>query len=197
MQTYVKELERDEKILSEKISRQSAELDRAEKRLRSLTTVRPHYRDEYDRQEQELERLYQAYLEKFRNLEYLEHQMDLYTQQEEEKFEANQEHLRRMRDKIKAEEWRMIRGEDDGGDEEGQLEQLLAREEALGSRAQSRGKPGYGQGTRAERGMKFQGNMGAEDEDDDEGIENDEGEEEDDDDDDFQARRDDSGDDDF
>ena len=115
MQTYVKELERDEKILSEKISRQSAELDRAEKRLRSLTTVRPHYRDEYDRQEQELERLYQAYLEKFRNLEYLEHQMDLYTQQEEEKFEANQEHLRRMRDKIKAEEWRMIRGEDDGG----------------------------------------------------------------------------------
>ena len=86
MQTYVKELERDEKILSEKISRQSAELDRAEKRLRSLTTVRPHYRDEYDRQEQELERLYQAYLEKFRNLEYLEHQMDLYTQQEEEKF---------------------------------------------------------------------------------------------------------------
>ena len=40
-----------------------------------------------------------------------------------------------------------------------------------------------GQGTRAERGMKFQGNMGAEDEDDDEGIENDEGEEEDDDDD--------------
>jgi clusterin-associated protein 1 len=198
MKNYVNELERDEKILEEKIKRQSAELDRAEKRLKSLTTVRPHYMDEYERQEQELERLYQQYLEKFRNLDYLEHQMDLYTQAEEEKFSANQESLRKMREKIKAEEWRMLRGEDEmGGNDEGQIEQLLAREEALGSRAQSRGKPQ--QGKFEERGRrgdnhKFGGDLNGPREEDEEedlgedGIEDDEGDQ-DDDEDQFEARR--------
>jgi clusterin-associated protein 1 len=114
MKNYVKNLEKDERVLEEKIKRQSVELDRAEKRLKGLTNVRPAYMDEYERQEQELERLYQLYLEKFRNLDYLEHQMDMYTQAEEEKFNANQEHLRKMREKIKAEEWKMLRGEDEG-----------------------------------------------------------------------------------
>jgi clusterin-associated protein 1 len=113
MKNYVNDLERDEKILEEKIRRQTIELERAEKRLKGITNVRPAYQDEYDRHEQELERLYQIYLEKFRNLDYLEHQMDLYTQAEDEKFHANQEHLRKMREKIKAEEWRMLRGEDE------------------------------------------------------------------------------------
>ena len=113
MKNYVVELEKDEQILEQKIKKQSIELERAEKRLKSLTNVRPHYMDEYERQEQELERLYQAYLEKFRNLDYLEHQMDLYTQAEEEKFNSNQEALRKMREKIKAEEWKMLRGEDE------------------------------------------------------------------------------------
>lgn len=113
MKNYVNDLERDEKILEEKIRRQTIELDRAEKRLKGITTVRPAYMDEYERHEQELERLYQIYLEKFRNLDYLEHQMDLYTLAEDEKFNANQEHLRKMREKIKAEEWRMLRGEDE------------------------------------------------------------------------------------
>jgi clusterin-associated protein 1 len=113
MKNYVNELEKDERLFDEKIRRQSTELERAEKRWRGLTTVKPHWNEEFERQEQELERLYQLYLEKFRNLDYLEHQMDLYTQAEEEKFNANQEHLRKMREKIKAEEWRMLRGEDD------------------------------------------------------------------------------------
>jgi clusterin-associated protein 1 len=113
MKNYVNDLERDEKILEEKIRRQTVELERAEKRLKGITTVRPAYMDEYERHEQELERLYALYLEKFRNLDYLEHQMDLYTAAEEDKFNANQEHLRKMREKIKAEEWRMLRGEDE------------------------------------------------------------------------------------
>lgn len=113
MQKYVANLEKDEKILEEKIRRQSTELERAEKRLKSFTTVRPGFMDEYERMEQELERLYSKYLEKFRNLDYLEHQLDLYNQAEEEKFEESQKALKRMQDRIKDEEMRILRGEEE------------------------------------------------------------------------------------
>lgn len=89
MSNYVKDLEKDEFQLTKKINIQNQELERARKRLVTITNVKPSYQNEYNRYEEELERLYQTYLEKFRNLEYLEHQMDLYTQAEEEKFEAN------------------------------------------------------------------------------------------------------------
>lgn len=42
--------------------------------------------DEYERLEAELERLYQVYVEKYRNLDYLEHQLDEYNRIEEEKL---------------------------------------------------------------------------------------------------------------
>ena len=111
MQGVVNTLEKDEKVLDEKIKRQSQALEREEKRLRSMTNVKPAYMDEYERLEQELERYYALYLDKFRNLDYLEHQLDLYNQAEEEQFEENQKALKTMREKIKADEWRMIRGE--------------------------------------------------------------------------------------
>lgn len=113
MKKYVTNLEKDEKLLEEKIRRQSTELERAEKRLKSLTNVRPGFMDEYERMEQELERLYAKYLEKFRNLDYLEHQLDLYSQAEEEKFQESQKALKRMQDRIKDEEMRILRGEEE------------------------------------------------------------------------------------
>ena len=90
MQNYVVNLEKDEKTLEEKIKRQSVELERAEKRLKSLTNVRPAFMDEYERLEQELEKLYTKYVEKMRNVDYLEHQLDLYNQTEEEKLAESQ-----------------------------------------------------------------------------------------------------------
>jgi clusterin-associated protein 1 len=150
MQNVVSNLEKDEKVLDEKIKRQSQALEREEKRLKSLINVRPAYMDEYERLEQELERFYTLYLEKFRNLDFLEHQLDLYNQAEEEKFQENQKALKKMQEKIKAEEWRMIRGEEEI--DENLLDQQLLREENLNSRAQSRGKQAGGQGRFEERG---------------------------------------------
>ncbi len=43
--------------------------------------------DEYERLERELEKIYEEYIEKFRNLDYLEHELDLYNQMELEKFD--------------------------------------------------------------------------------------------------------------
>ena len=52
------------------------DLERAEKRFQTLTNVKPAYMDEYERLENELEKLYTIYIDKFRNLEYLEHELD-------------------------------------------------------------------------------------------------------------------------
>lgn len=113
MATVVVNLEKDEKVLDEKIKRQTQALEKEEKRLKTLKEVRPAYQDDYERLEQELERLYGIYLEKFRNLDYLEHQMDVYTQIEEERFQDNQKALKKIQEKINANEWRMIRGEEE------------------------------------------------------------------------------------
>lgn len=78
MKSYVSNLEKDEKTLEEKIKKRQLDLERVEKRMVNLINVKPAYMDEYLRLEKELERLYSIYLEKFRNLDYLEHQMDRY-----------------------------------------------------------------------------------------------------------------------
>ena len=72
MKGYVTNLERDNDKLENLIKKKSRELQRLDKRLKSLTNVRPAFMDEYERQEKELEMLYNIYLEKFRNIDYLE-----------------------------------------------------------------------------------------------------------------------------
>merc|ERR1712025_517877 len=52
------------------------ELERHEKRLKSLESVRPAFMDEYEKLEVDLKREYEVYLEKFRNLDYLEHRLN-------------------------------------------------------------------------------------------------------------------------
>jgi clusterin-associated protein 1 len=52
--------------------------------------VKPAFMDEYDRLEAELERLYQVYVEKYRNLDYLEHQLGDYNRNEEDMFKSAQ-----------------------------------------------------------------------------------------------------------
>jgi clusterin-associated protein 1 len=72
MKLYVENLQEDNENLESKIKKKSKELQRCEKRLKSLTNVRPPFMAEYERSEKELEMLYNIYLEKFRNLDYLE-----------------------------------------------------------------------------------------------------------------------------
>lgn len=45
--------------------------------------------DEYEKIEVELSRLYEVYMEKFRNLTYLEQQLDEYNRLEQDKFEVS------------------------------------------------------------------------------------------------------------
>lgn len=110
------ELSQDEKNLDAKIKKKKQELDRCTKRLSSLTNVRPAFMDEYEKLEYELERVYETYISRFRNLDYLEHELDTLNKEEEEKMEENERALKRMQKRLREEEWRMLRGE--GGDDE-------------------------------------------------------------------------------
>jgi len=53
-------------------------LERAEKRLKGIENVKPEYQEEYERLENELERFYTIYVEKFTNIDYLEYELDMY-----------------------------------------------------------------------------------------------------------------------
>lgn len=107
------ELSRDEKQLELKIRKKRQELERSKKRLGSLATVRPAFMDEYEQLEQELERYYEQYVWRFRNLDYLEHEVDVLNREETERMEENDRALKRMQKRLRDEEWRLLRGEED------------------------------------------------------------------------------------
>merc|ERR1712072_1043519 len=67
------------------------ELERHEKRLSSLQNVRPAFMDEYEKLEGELQKQYSVYLERFRNLDYL--QADLQTYHAADKAEEDAEKI--------------------------------------------------------------------------------------------------------
>ena len=66
----------DEANLQMKIDKKKTELDRQQKRLQSLQTVRPAFMDEFERLEEELSAHYHYYLQNHRNLAYLESELE-------------------------------------------------------------------------------------------------------------------------
>ena len=107
----------DEQTLSQRVEKRQQELSRAEKRLASIASVRPAYMDEYDRLQENLQELFTRYLDKLRNLEYLEHELEQYNRQREEVLQDSQRKLKKLQKKLREKELRILRGEHDiGGD---------------------------------------------------------------------------------
>lgn len=94
----------DEANLEAKIEKKRNELERNQKRLQTLQSVRPAYMDEYDKLEEDLQKFYDAYLIKFRNLTYLESQLEDYVRGEQDKFEEAEEKIKEMASRLKREE---------------------------------------------------------------------------------------------
>ncbi|KAL8597453.1 Clusterin-associated protein 1 [Nucella lapillus] len=111
----------DEANLEAKIEKRKAELDRNNKRLQTLQSVRPAYMDEYERLEVDLQKLYDSYLERFRNLAFLEHQLDDCHKAEQDRMEETEEALKMMAGKIRLEEQKQHKITDDDEDEEEKL----------------------------------------------------------------------------
>ncbi|ORX77144.1 hypothetical protein BCR32DRAFT_223596 [Anaeromyces robustus] len=110
-QLKLENLSADEVNLKGKIQKRKVELDRAEKRLKSLKSVRPTFMEDYEKLEEDLKVLYQEYMDKYRNLTYLEQQLEEYNRQEQDKSDENELNLKKMQNKLREEEWKMLRGE--------------------------------------------------------------------------------------
>ncbi|XP_041646504.1 clusterin-associated protein 1 homolog isoform X2 [Cheilinus undulatus] len=170
----------DETSLDAKIEKKRQELERNRKRLQTLQSVRPAFMDEYEKIEEELKKQYDTYVEKFRNLCFLESQLDEYHRLEQERFEEAENTMRMMQHKLREEERDLMKSslkdedsymdvpEDEGSDSD--------MEENRPS------KPGPTRnGFLTGRGARFTGNMqgGDSDETDDSEIDVDEDDEED------------------
>ncbi|XP_035573153.1 clusterin-associated protein 1 isoform X2 [Canis lupus baileyi] len=111
----------DEANLEAKIEKRKLELERNRKRLQTLQSVRPAFMDEYEKIEEELQKQYDVYLEKFRNLAYLEQQLEDHHRMEQERFEEAENTLRLMQNKLKEEEKRLLRSGSEPGEPEAAL----------------------------------------------------------------------------
>eukprot|EP00794_Sanderia_malayensis_P008947 gene8947-9901_t len=79
----------DEANLEAKIEKRKQELERNQKRLRSLESVRPAFMDEYEKLEVDLQSLYEVYVEKYRNQSYLEQLLEDVDKSDQEKNEVS------------------------------------------------------------------------------------------------------------
>ncbi|XP_037105901.1 clusterin-associated protein 1 homolog isoform X2 [Syngnathus acus] len=178
----------DEANLDAKIEKKKQELERSRKRLQTLQSVRPAFMDEYEKIEEDLQKQYEIYVAKFKNLCFLESQLEDYHQLEQERFEEAENTLRMMQQNLKEEDRDLMRSSlkdvdsdmdvlEDEGDMDSDLEESRPsnpRPTRNGSMAAKQMSDLFGRGTR------FTGNMqgGDSDESEDSEIEVDEDDEE-------------------
>ncbi|NWV08351.1 CLUA1 protein, partial [Ptilonorhynchus violaceus] len=123
----------DEANLEAKIEKRKLELERSQKRLQTLQSVRPAFMDEYEKIEEQLQKQYSSYLEKFRNLTYMEQLLDDHRRNEQEMFEEAANMLRLIQNRLKEEEQHLLKSgsnddsdieiqEDEGSESEGDLQ---------------------------------------------------------------------------
>ncbi|NWU90025.1 CLUA1 protein, partial [Upupa epops] len=109
----------DEVTLEAKIEKRKLELERSQKRLQTLQSVRPAFMDEYEKIEEQLQKQYSSYLEKFRNLTYMEQLLEDHHRTEQEMFEEASNMLRLMQNRLKEEEQHLLKsGNSDDSDVE-------------------------------------------------------------------------------
>ena len=96
---------------TKKIKRKTLEIQRADNKINRFVKGggnKNPFTDEMERLEKEIEKIYATYLEKFRNLDYLEHKVDLYNEMEKEKTEQARNRLMKMQQQIREDEDKMI-----------------------------------------------------------------------------------------
>jgi clusterin-associated protein 1 len=150
------ELKSDEEALDAKIKKKQADLERNEKRLRNLQSVRPAFMDEYEKLERELERQYEIYLERYRNLDFLEHEMDLYRQAEQERLKESNRRLSSMQAHLRQEELNSLRHDPDAKPMNDGLGRR--RDDALGDDGLNMRRPGAANSVRRDGGRDERSN---------------------------------------
>ncbi|KAK7200312.1 putative intraflagellar transport protein A1 [Novymonas esmeraldas] len=112
-QQSIVNLNADESNLEQKIENKKAHLERAQKQYKSAMATNPAFLKEYENHEKKLQAQFVNYLEQYRNLEFLEHQVAKYNAKEDAVLEEQETKLKVMRERLRKEELKNIRA--DGG----------------------------------------------------------------------------------
>ncbi|KAI3368659.1 hypothetical protein L3Q82_025661 [Scortum barcoo] len=170
----------DETSLDNKIEKKKQELERNRKRLQTLQSVRPAFMDEYEKIEEDLQKQYDTYVEKFKNLCFLESQLDEYHRLEQERFEEAENMLRTMQQKLREEERDLMRSSLKDEDSDMDVPEDEGSDSDMEESRPSKPRPTRNS-IMAGRGARFIGNMqgGDSDETEDSEIDVDEDDEED------------------
>lgn len=172
----------NEANLDTKIEKKKSELERNQKRLATLQTVRPAFMDEYERLESELEEVYRLYVDKYRNLVYLESQLEEYERLDQERFEEAESKLKDMARRMHDEENKLVLAAGEGATEidlanTGELEDDILGETTerqrrpLRNMRRSAGRSGGHKGAVAGENIQMFGSMQGGDDEDDESLE--------------------------
>lgn len=124
MMKYEETLKEDERSLEEKIKRKTLEIQRAENKLNRYKNGggnKNPFTDEMERLEKDIEKVYSDYLDRFRNLDYLEHKVDQYNELEKEKTQLAKDNLMKMQQKIREDEDKMLTCDGDRDDFNGPM----------------------------------------------------------------------------
>ncbi|XP_021164211.2 clusterin-associated protein 1 homolog isoform X2 [Fundulus heteroclitus] len=148
----------DESSLDAKIEKKKQDLERHQKRLQTLQSVRPTFMDEYDKIEEELQKQYEIFVEKFRNLSFLESQLDEYHRLEQERFEEAENTLRIMQHKLKEDEKDLMKSSLKDSDSDLDVPEDEGSDSDLEESRPSKPRPTRNS-LMAGRGARFIGNM--------------------------------------
>lgn len=97
LETTLVELKEKEKKLEEDIKLKNIERERADKRLESLNNVKPAHFNELRQLEAELAQVYRIYVEKIRNHDYLEQQLEIFHNMVNFIFKLKEEEQNKLR----------------------------------------------------------------------------------------------------
>lgn len=134
MKETVKALRQDESELTNKIQRRRVELERADKRLKGIENVKPEYQEEYERLEQELERFYMVYVEKYTNIDYLEYELDLYNLKDSQRRKKQQEVINKLKDDHQKKQKEEIFEDDDNEGNEAKFDEMRSTKTGFGTK---------------------------------------------------------------
>ncbi|KAG9476753.1 hypothetical protein GDO78_002249 [Eleutherodactylus coqui] len=112
----------DEVNLESKIEKRKKELERNRARLQTLQSVRPAFMDEYEKLEEDLQKQYEIYMDKYRNLCFLEQQLEDHHRVEQERFEEAENTLRLMQSKLREEEIRLQKSANSNEDSDSEIQ---------------------------------------------------------------------------
>ena len=119
MEQEFSNMEADKNDILAEIKNKKSELDRNNLRLESLEHARPAFMGEFEQFEIELQKHYELYMERYRNIHYLKHELEEVERAEQDRAEELKRNMKRLQAKIRDEELQVFRGYNDKNNSRG------------------------------------------------------------------------------